>query len=373
VAGQIRGWLRGRDESKIKVVKNGLDAEDEADAEEFEDYPDEEWAPVFVEDEEEEAEEDGTPQETQGNGGRIEAENPNTPAPKEAVAFKSMGENKGGKDGQTVPEAGTGEAAAGEEHGAIPGGARGGARGGALRDGGKTEEVGGEGGKAAEVGEVGAAERVRSKFVMESDPVKQQEHLGNAYDDVMANQRGVTIPDEALNRYKAVSPVKKLIAAIKDYYDNALKGQKVNVVANGNTVEVSFENDGKKKSVGWRMDSEKAATFEHLIPLLEKSTYAYSEENRDKRERGDAPQFHYFVNNANIDGVDIPIKIHVRELNLPTGTENRYYTHGLIKSGNVSPVNGNTPKGSDAGGGHAKNVPTDNKIQQSGEKKQGKR
>jgi hypothetical protein len=206
-------------------------------------------------------------------------------------------------------------------------------------------------------------ETADTKYVLETDPVKRQERLENAYSDVVENQRGVTIPDEVLNRYKDINgnPETKLIAAIKDYYNNTLKGQKVDVAVKDGIVEVAFENDGRKKSVGWRMTPEKAATFEYLKPLLENSTYAYSEANRVEKERNAVPQFHYFVNNANIDGVDIPVKIQVRELNLPGGVENRYYTHGLqsqIKgAGSVSPVNGTTHDVDNAGGGHAHTLP----------------
>ena len=173
-----------------------------------------------------------------------------------------------------------------------------------------------------------------SMFVFEDDPAKQQARLETAYSDVVNQGRGITIPDDVLNRYKDISndPAAKLISAIKGYYNSALKGQKASVAVNGGIIEVSFRSDGRNKSVGWRMSPEKAATFEYLKPLLEYSTYAYSQRNIDDGGRHWVPRFHYFVNNANTGGVDIPVKIQIRELNLPAGTENRYYTHNFIKN-----------------------------------------
>ena len=175
----------------------------------------------------------------------------------------------------------------------------------------------------------------KTPFILESDPAKQQGRLEAAYSDVMDNNRGVSIPNEVLERYRGVNndPAQKLITAVKDYYNNTLKGKKVEVTVNEGIVEVSFENDGMKKAVGWRMTPEKAATFEYLEKLLENGKYAYSQENTNVGERRYVPYFHYFVNNANIDGVDIPIKIFIRELNLPVGTQKRYYTHIFIENG----------------------------------------
>jgi len=178
---------------------------------------------------------------------------------------------------------------------------------------------------------------------MENDPVKQQFLLKNAYLVVMEEGRGVVIPEETLARYRNIMKGSsgKLVSTIRDYYDNSLSGQKINMVVNNDVIEVLFGKDGKKKTVGWRMTTEKAATFEYMKPLLENAVYAYSQKNTDIRERGDVPQFHYFVNNANINGINIPVKIQIRELNFPAGIENRYYTHGFIKNrGNASPVNG---------------------------------
>jgi len=180
-------------------------------------------------------------------------------------------------------------------------------------------------------------------FTIEDDTVKQQIFLKNAYSIAMEERRGVVIPEETLACYRNIMKGSsgKLVSVIRNYYDNTLKGQKVCMAVNNNMIEILFEKDGKKKTVGWRMATEKAATFEYMKPLLENAVYAYSQENTDIRERGDVPRFHYFVNNANINGVDIPVKIQIRELNFPTGRENRYYTHGFIKNrGNASPVNG---------------------------------
>lgn len=168
---------------------------------------------------------------------------------------------------------------------------------------------------------------------MENDKIKQYEYLKDAYLVVIESHRGVTIPDEVLNRYKGVynDPKIKLKNTIKTYYDDALKGKSVEVAVKDGVIDVIFGNDGKKETVGRRMTTQKAATFEYLNQLLEKAVYAHSAENVDPRECGDVPRFHYFVNNANIGGVDVPIRIVIRELNLQTGTENRYYTHNPMK------------------------------------------
>lgn len=114
-------------------------------------------------------------------------------------------------------------------------------------------------------------------------------------------------------------------------------------MANDGVVEIRFENDGKKKSVGWRMKADKAATFEKLHQLTEKAEYAYSEVNRNENERTSIPMFHYFVNNAKIAGRDIPVKIQVRDvITSANSKETRYYTHTLEKNmrGNSGPVAG---------------------------------
>ena len=114
-------------------------------------------------------------------------------------------------------------------------------------------------------------------------------------------------------------------------------------MANDGVVEIRFENDGKKKSVGWRMKADKAATFEKLHQLTEKAEYAYSEVNRNENERTSIPMFHYFVNNAKIAGRDIPVKIQVRDvITRANSKETRYYTHTLEKNmrGNSGPVAG---------------------------------
>ncbi|MDR2693188.1 MAG: hypothetical protein LBB74_03120 [Chitinispirillales bacterium] len=158
------------------------------------------------------------------------------------------------------------------------------------------------------------------------------------------------------------------MAAIKDYYDNTLKGKKIDVAVKEGIIEVSFENDGRNKSVGWRMSSEKAATFEYLKPLLENATYAYSEANRSDRERDNIPQFHYFVNNANIGGVDIPIKIQIRDLKLSSGLESRCYTHNFINMESDGPGYGVSPKRGNTDSRNARTLPTTDNISDSAPK-----
>jgi hypothetical protein len=177
-------------------------------------------------------------------------------------------------------------------------------------------------------------------FIFEDNPAKQFEYLEAAYFDAMTNGFGIIVPKDVLERYKEVksNSSKKLISTVKEYYDSSLKGKVVNVSANGNIVRIHFEDDGKRKSVGWRMTPEKAAIFEQLIPLLENATYAYSQKNRNEIERKYVPAFHYFVNNASAGGVNIPVKIQIREINSAHGAVNKYYTHNFInKRGSAGP------------------------------------
>ena len=107
-------------------------------------------------------------------------------------------------------------------------------------------------------------------------------------------------------------------------------------------IEISFEKDGERKSVGWRMKSDKAATFEKLLELTQNAEYAYSERNRNPGEADSIPYFHYFIADAVIGEEHIPVKIQVRVLNKDSGLHPRYYTHNLLKkiAGIDSPVAG---------------------------------
>ena len=151
------------------------------------------------------------------------------------------------------------------------------------------------------------------------------------------------ISETDLKKYQDIrdDPEQTLIEAVKKYYEESLKGTSVEVTANDGVIEIRFENDGKKKSVGWRMKADKAATFEKLHQRTENAEYAYSEVNRNENERTSIPMFHYFVNNARIAGRDIPVKIQVRDvITRANSKEMRYYTHTLEKNmrGNSGPV-----------------------------------
>ena len=187
---------------------------------------------------------------------------------------------------------------------------------------------------------------VRSNTKIIEDKIRQQDAILDAYNKTVSDGRSVEIPPEALSRYRdsaTGNPIQNLIAAVKAYYDASLKGTKVDVKMNGGILEVRFENDGKKKSVGWRMDPNKAATFERLHQLFENAEYAYSEQNRNEGERGNVPLFHYFISDAVINGKHIPVKLQVRDIKRADGIESQYYTHNLQqnKMGSHSPGTGN--------------------------------
>ena len=178
-----------------------------------------------------------------------------------------------------------------------------------------------------------------------ADTAGKESALADAYDKAVKQGKGVEISEADLKKYQDIrdDPEQTLIEAVKKYYEESLKGTSVEVTANDGVVEIRFENDGKKKSVGWRMKADKAATFEKLRQLTENAEYAYSEVNRNENERTSIPMFHYSVNNAKIAGRDIPVKIQVRDvITRANSKETRYYTHTLEKNmrGNSSPVAG---------------------------------
>ena len=177
------------------------------------------------------------------------------------------------------------------------------------------------------------------------DTAGKESALAEAYDKAVKQGKGVEISEADLKKYQDIrdDPEQTLIEAVKKYYEESLKGTSVEVAANNGVVEIRFENDGKKKSVGWRMKADKAATFEKLHQLTENAEYAYSEVNQNENERTSIPMFHYFVNNARIAGRDIPVKIQVRDvITSANSKETRYYTHTLEKNmrGNSGPVAG---------------------------------
>ncbi len=176
-----------------------------------------------------------------------------------------------------------------------------------------------------------------------NDTAGKESALADAYDKAVEQGKGVEISEGDLKKYQDIrdNPEQTLIKAVKKYYEESLKGTSVEVTANDGIVEIRFENDGKKKSVGWRMKADKAATFEKLHQLTENAEYAHSEVNRNENERTSIPLFHYFVNNARIAGKDIPIKIQVRDvITSAKSKETHYYTHTLGKNmrGNSDPV-----------------------------------
>jgi hypothetical protein len=173
-----------------------------------------------------------------------------------------------------------------------------------------------------------------SLLVYENDPNTQHDLIESAYSKTLSLGRGVTIPDEILDKYRNVAKDgrRSLRNAIKDYYIRALNGQKIELAINNGAINVFFGNDGMKKTVGRRgLTPRKAATVEYLMQLVGNAIYAYSEENRKDDERKDVPRFHYFINNINIDDTDVLVKIIIRDLALSSGLESRYYTHDLVK------------------------------------------
>lgn len=190
-------------------------------------------------------------------------------------------------------------------------------------------------------------------YLDDSDVAGQEAAIDNAYSRVVDSGRSVVIPDELLAKYESINknPALKLKDAIKEFYDKHLKGHSASVDLNGGVITVMFENDGKKKSVGWRMKPDKAATFEYLVELVGGAEYAYSGRNRDPGEASSIPRFRYFVADAVVGGRRVPVKIQVRDINTSARTqETHYYYHNLQnKRGNDSPgadtnsanVNGN--------------------------------
>lgn len=202
-----------------------------------------------------------------------------------------------------------------------------------------------EGVTGQETDNAGAQEPILYSFIETDDADGKNAAISAAYDRAVDGRKSVEISDELLNKYSEINknPAAKLVDAVKAFYDDYLKGQKVSVTLNNGIIEVAFENDGKKKSVGWRMKPDKAATFERLLELTEGAEYAYSEENRNANEATSIPRFHYFVGDAVVGGKHIPVKIQVRDVVTGKGTaETHYYTHNLIKNkaGSDSPVAG---------------------------------
>lgn len=177
-----------------------------------------------------------------------------------------------------------------------------------------------------------------------NDTTQIEQKLADAYDKAVDENRGVTIDPKTLAKYSTISrdPEQKLIDAVSDYYEHALKGTTVDVKIENGIMTIMFENDGKRKSVGWRMKADKAATFESLRELTENAVYAYSEENRDANERTSIPLFHYFVNNVSLGGKDIPVKIQTRDIITGENPGTHYYTHTLVKNkaSTAGPVSG---------------------------------
>lgn len=108
------------------------------------------------------------------------------------------------------------------------------------------------------------------------DTAGKESALAEAYDKAVKQGKGVEISEADLKKYQDIrdDPEQTLIEAVKKYYEESLKGTSVEVTANDGVVEIRFENDGKKKSVGWRMKADKAATFEKLHQLTENAEYA---------------------------------------------------------------------------------------------------
>ena len=163
----------------------------------------------------------------------------------------------------------------------------------------------------------------------------------NAYNKAVDGGKSVIIPTEIVEKYEQINadPLTKLKNVVKEFYEKHLKGQSVDVDINGGVLTVKFENDGMKKSVGWRMKPDKAATFEQLLALTENSEYAYSSANRDANEATSIPRFHYYMADAQIDGRHVPVKIQIRDINTSSGVqESHYYYHNLQNNkGNDSP------------------------------------
>ncbi|MBU5626534.1 hypothetical protein KQI82_06320 [Oscillibacter sp. MSJ-2] len=187
-----------------------------------------------------------------------------------------------------------------------------------------------------------AAGPIQYTFIDGSNTDGKNAALASAYQQTAG--KAIEIPDALVQKYSNINndPAQKLINVVKQFYEKHLKGQQVGVRLNNGVVEIMFENDGKKKATGWRMKPEKAASFERLLDLVKNSEYAYSEVNRNANEATSIPRFHYFTARAIVDGVEVPVKIQVRDVNTGANTqETHYYTHNLQnKRGSNSPVAG---------------------------------
>lgn len=183
---------------------------------------------------------------------------------------------------------------------------------------------------------------MRYNKIEDSDSVGQETATKNAYQRAVDGGKSVQIPQDIVERYRAVNadPVTKLKNVVKAFYESKLKGQNVDVDLNGGVLTVMFENDGKRKSVGWRMSPEKAASFERLLDLTKNAEYAYTSPNRDPNESTSIPRFHYYIADAVIGDAHIPVKIQIRDINTAKGTqETHYYYHNMKKNkGPDSPV-----------------------------------
>ena len=198
--------------------------------------------------------------------------------------------------------------------------------------------------------ETAGQEGLRYSILEGGDEQGKNDALNAAYQKANTAERSVEISKKLLDKYREISnnPLQKLVNVVKEFYDQNLKGRKATVNVNGRTLEISFENDGKKKSVGWRMNTDKAASFEKLYELTQNAEYAYSERNRDPNEATSVPIFHYFVGNirmANETGnyQNVPVKIQVRDVVTSADEkETHYYTHNLDRriAGSDSPVAG---------------------------------
>lgn len=190
--------------------------------------------------------------------------------------------------------------------------------------------------------EASVGANMRYNEIEDSDSTGQESATKTAYQRAVDGGKSVQIPQDIVARYRAVNadPATKLKNVVKAFYESKLKGQKVDVDLNGGVLTVMFENDGKKKSVGWRMSPEKAASFERLLDLTKNAEYAYTSPNRDPNESTSIPRFHYYIADAVIGDAHIPVKIQIRDINTAKGTqETHYYYHNMQKNkGTDSPV-----------------------------------
>jgi len=205
------------------------------------------------------------------------------------------------------------------------------------------ENTAGEGGVQYQDGiyaeGVGTTEDKKNFILVDpTDTAQIEQRMADAYDKAMAEGRGVVIASDLLAKYESIyhDPEQSLIKAVKAYYDAILTGTDVQVQMENGILSIMFENDGKKKSVGWRMSPEKAATFEVIKEMTENSVYAYSSVNRNANEAEDIPYFHYFVNNVEMpteNGIkNVPVKIQTRDIVTGQKPGVHYYTHNLLNN-----------------------------------------